>query len=193
MVRVPGSSGDSQGFHRESDEDATKFKLEPGIEAVAEGVSPQALLSEAGYSHRQSAEAQRWTSKRNLNRLPRLLREPPAERNSHCVSPDEGPLVQADIPSSITTPLVSRKASKKKKSKSTRKKLNVPDSDVEGRGETHNWATDKIEQIYYQRELASFMIENLVMKIVHPEMCNTPEGSVAVLMKRPTNSKQLQS
>ncbi|POM73861.1 Reverse transcriptase [Phytophthora palmivora] len=36
MVRVPGSSGDSQGFHRASDEDATKIKLEPGIEALAE-------------------------------------------------------------------------------------------------------------------------------------------------------------
>ncbi|OWZ17964.1 hypothetical protein PHMEG_0008019 [Phytophthora megakarya] len=49
MVRVPGSS-DSQGFHRESDEDATKIKLEPGTVASAEGVSPQTLLSEAGYT-----------------------------------------------------------------------------------------------------------------------------------------------
>ncbi|OWZ08549.1 reverse transcriptase [Phytophthora megakarya] len=38
MVRVPGSSGDSQGFHRESDEDATQIKLEPGIE-VSGGAS----------------------------------------------------------------------------------------------------------------------------------------------------------
>ncbi|OWY97413.1 LOW QUALITY PROTEIN: hypothetical protein PHMEG_00032059 [Phytophthora megakarya] len=43
MVRVPGSSGDSQGFHRESDEDATKIKLEPGIEASAEGSARKQL------------------------------------------------------------------------------------------------------------------------------------------------------
>ncbi|POM71338.1 LOW QUALITY PROTEIN: Hypothetical protein PHPALM_12102 [Phytophthora palmivora] len=41
------SSGDSQGFHRESDEESTKIKLEPGIEALAKGVSSQTLLSEA--------------------------------------------------------------------------------------------------------------------------------------------------
>ncbi|POM61906.1 hypothetical protein PHPALM_29008 [Phytophthora palmivora] len=179
MVRVPGSSGDSQGFHPESDEDATKIKLEPGIEALAEGVSPQALLSEAGYSHHQSAGRSSVDDKERGPAMgleakpqppPQAPAEPPAERNSHCVSPDEGPLAQADIPSSTTTPPVSREASKKKKSKSTRKKLNAPDSGVEGRGETQNWATDKIEQIYYQRELTSFVIENQVMKIVRPKM-----------------------
>ncbi|OWY97759.1 hypothetical protein PHMEG_00031632, partial [Phytophthora megakarya] len=55
MVRVPGSSGDSQGFHRESNEDATKIKLDPGTEGSAEGVSPQTLLSEAGYTQSLSA------------------------------------------------------------------------------------------------------------------------------------------
>ncbi|OWZ17192.1 hypothetical protein PHMEG_0008900 [Phytophthora megakarya] len=55
MVRVPGSSGDTQGFHRESDEDVTKIKLKPGIETSAEGVPPQTLLSEAGYTQRLRA------------------------------------------------------------------------------------------------------------------------------------------
>ncbi|POM79768.1 Hypothetical protein PHPALM_2486 [Phytophthora palmivora] len=62
----------------------------------------------------------------------------PAERNSRYGSPDEGPLAQADRPSSTITPPASRAASKKKKPKSTRKKLKAPDSDVEGREETQN-------------------------------------------------------
>ncbi|POM78837.1 Hypothetical protein PHPALM_3583 [Phytophthora palmivora] len=102
----------------------------------------------------------------------------PAERNSRYVLPDEDPLAQADRPSSTTTPPASRAASKKKKPKSTRKKLKAPDSDVEGRGETQNWAADKIEQTYYQRELTSFLIENPVMKIMRPNMSNTPQGPV---------------
>ncbi|OWZ16442.1 hypothetical protein PHMEG_0009779 [Phytophthora megakarya] len=55
MVSVPGASGDSQGFHHESDEDVTKIKLEPGIEASPEGVSPQTLLSKVGYTQSLSA------------------------------------------------------------------------------------------------------------------------------------------
>ncbi|POM70671.1 Hypothetical protein PHPALM_12860 [Phytophthora palmivora] len=140
MVRVPGSSGGSQGFHRGFDEDATKIKLEPGIEALAEGVSPQTLLSEAGYANHQSAERCSVDDKEGgpamdleekLQPPPHAPTGAPAERNSRSVLPDGGPLAQADIPSSITIPPASRAASEKKKPKSTRKKLKAPNSDVE--------------------------------------------------------------
>ncbi|POM60895.1 hypothetical protein PHPALM_30189 [Phytophthora palmivora] len=129
MVRVPGSSGDSQGFHRESDEDATKIKLEPGIEALAEGVSPEALLSEAEYTHRQSAGRSSVDDKEGGPAMdleekpqppPQAPSGAPAERNSRYVSPDERPLAQADRPSFNTIPPASRAASKKTKPKSTK-------------------------------------------------------------------------
>ncbi|KAE8908614.1 hypothetical protein PF003_g7805 [Phytophthora fragariae] len=48
MVRVPGSSGDS-GFHREStNQEETKVKAEPEIEASTEGESPSTPLNEVG-------------------------------------------------------------------------------------------------------------------------------------------------
>ncbi|POM70451.1 Hypothetical protein PHPALM_13110 [Phytophthora palmivora] len=176
MVRVPGSSGDSQGFHRESDENATKIKLEPGVEdtLIARSLGGAMLMTRR--------EAQQWTSKRNID-LPQAPAGAPAERNSRYVSPDEGPLAKADRPSSTTTPPASRAASKKKKPNSTRKKLKAPDSDIEDRGETQDWATDKIEQTYYQRELTSFLTENLVMKIMRPTMSNTPQGPVTELIE----------
>ncbi|OWZ14379.1 hypothetical protein PHMEG_00012152 [Phytophthora megakarya] len=43
------------GFHRKADDDDTKIKLKPGIEASAEGVSLQTLVSEAGYTQSSSA------------------------------------------------------------------------------------------------------------------------------------------
>ncbi|POM71990.1 Hypothetical protein PHPALM_11367 [Phytophthora palmivora] len=99
-------------------------------------------------------------------------------RNSRWISPDEGFLVQPDRPSSTAIPQALRATSKKKKRRSTRKKLKAPDSDVEGRGETQNWAAYKIELTYNQRERISFLIENPVMKFMCPKMSNTPQGLV---------------
>ncbi|POM65921.1 LOW QUALITY PROTEIN: Hypothetical protein PHPALM_18295 [Phytophthora palmivora] len=188
MVRVPGSSGDSQGFHREPDEDDTKIKLEPGIEALAEGVSPQTLLSEAGYTHRQSAGRSSVDDKEggpamDLEEKPRPPPQAPAgapaERNSRYVSPDEGPLARADRPSSTTTP----PALEEEKTEIHAEKLKAPDPDVEGREETQNWAEDKIALTYYQRKLTSFLTENPVMKIMRPKMSNMPQGPVTALIE----------
>ncbi|POM69929.1 Hypothetical protein PHPALM_13737, partial [Phytophthora palmivora] len=61
--------------------------------------------------------------------------------------------------------------------------LKAPDSDVEGRDETQNWAADKFALTYYQRELTSFLTENPVMKIMRPKMSNTPQGPVTALIE----------
>ncbi|OWZ13766.1 hypothetical protein PHMEG_00012847 [Phytophthora megakarya] len=113
MVRVvPGSSGDSQGFHHESNEDATKIKLEPGIEASAEGGSSQTLLSEAGYTQSQSAGRSSENAKEEevtIRRL-RLGRRKPT-----------------------TTPPTTGVGSKKNKTKARKAKRKVPNSDAEDR------------------------------------------------------------
>ncbi|POM58041.1 Hypothetical protein PHPALM_37371 [Phytophthora palmivora] len=156
MVRVPGSFGDSQGFHREPDEDNTKIKLEPGIEASAEGVSPQTLLSEAGYTHHQSTgrssdDVEEDGSAMDLEEKPHPPPQAPLGAPAGCDanhSPlDEDPSAKADRTSSTTTPPASRVAANKKKLKTTRKKLKAPDSDAEDRGDVHTWTDDELELV----------------------------------------------
>ncbi|OWZ19509.1 hypothetical protein PHMEG_0006244 [Phytophthora megakarya] len=120
MMRVSGSSGDSQGFHRESDEDATKIKLEPGIEASAEGAWPQTLLSEAGYTQRLSAgrnsdDAKEEDPDMNLEEKPRPPPQAPLGAPADCdAGRDQQGEARTAQASSPNTPPASSDAVKRK-------------------------------------------------------------------------------
>ncbi|KAE8954242.1 hypothetical protein PR001_g32575 [Phytophthora rubi] len=125
MVRVPGSSGDS-GFHREStDQEETKVKAEPEIEASTEGESPSTPLNEAGFADRQSTGRSSDDVKKeedsamDLEEKPRLPPQTPsgvpADRDEHREPPDEGLSVKADGSSPTSSPSRARSASKKSK------------------------------------------------------------------------------
>ncbi|POM75920.1 Reverse transcriptase [Phytophthora palmivora] len=185
MVRVPGSSGDSQGFHREPDENATKIRLEPGIEASAEGVSPQTLLSEAGYTHYQSTggnaddvkeEGSAMDLEEKPHPPPQAPLGAPSDRDANHGPLDEDPSAKADRTSSTTTPPASRVAAKKKKPKTTRKKLKAPDSDAEDRGDVHTWTDDELELAFHRKELASFLTTNHVMTVIRPKVIGDLHG-----------------
>ncbi|OWZ07009.1 reverse transcriptase [Phytophthora megakarya] len=150
MVRMPGSSGDTQGFHRESDEDATKIKLEPGKEASVEGASPQTLLREAGYTQSQSVGRSSDNAKEEV--------------------PD------MNLNSTTNTPSASRDAAKKKKKpKSSRKQLKAPDSDTEDRGD-QQWTNEDLAQAFYKKDLFSFLLDDPVMKILNPTLSGELQG-----------------
>ncbi|POM81327.1 Hypothetical protein PHPALM_711 [Phytophthora palmivora] len=184
MVRVPGSSGDSQGFHRESDEDATKIKLESGIEASEEGVSPQTLLSEAGYTHHQSTgrssddvrvEGSAMDLEEKPHPPPQAPSGAPADSDANYGPLDEDPSAKADRTSSTTTPPSSCVAAKKKKPKTTRKKLKAPDSGAEDRG-VHTWTDDELELVFHRKEPASFLTTDPVMKVIRPKVIDNQHG-----------------
>ncbi|OWY91241.1 hypothetical protein PHMEG_00040265, partial [Phytophthora megakarya] len=175
-VRVPGSSGDSQEFHRESDEDATKIKLKPGIEASEEGVSPQTLLSEAGYTQsqsdgRSSDNAKEQGPDMDLEEKPRpppqALSGAPADGGIGHDPPVEARTSQSERTSSISTPSASRDAAKRKKPKSARKQLKAPDSDTEDRRD-QQWTNEDLAQTFYKKDLFSFLLDDPVMKILRP-------------------------
>ncbi|OWY96377.1 LOW QUALITY PROTEIN: hypothetical protein PHMEG_00033366 [Phytophthora megakarya] len=164
MARVPGSSGDSQGFHRESDEDATKIKLKPGIEASAEGVSPQTLLSEARYTQRRAGHESGRETSPSSPQAPLgatadcdICRDPPGEART----------TQAERTSPTNTPADSRDAAKRKKQKSARKQLKAPDSDTEDRGD-QPWANEDLAQTFYKKGLFAFLLDEPVVKILSP-------------------------
>ncbi|POM72519.1 Hypothetical protein PHPALM_10752, partial [Phytophthora palmivora] len=173
------------GFHRESDEDATKIKLEPGIEASAEGVSPQTLLSEAGYTHHQSTgrssddvkeEGSAMDLEEKPHPPPQAPSGAPADRDANHGPLDEDPSAKADRTSSTTTPPASRVAAKKKKPKTMRKKLKAPDSDAEDRGDVHTWTDDELELAFHRKELASFLTTDPVMKVIRPKVIGDLHG-----------------
>ncbi|OWZ00962.1 hypothetical protein PHMEG_00027741, partial [Phytophthora megakarya] len=159
-----------RGFHRESDEDATKIKLEPGIEASAEGVSPQTLLSEAGYTQSQSARRSSDSAKEEESRPPpQALSGAPADGDTSRYPPVEARTAQAERTSSTNTPSAARDAAKKKKPKSARKQLKAPDPDTEDRGD-QQWANEDLAQVFYKKDLFSFLLDDPVMKILNPTL-----------------------
>ncbi|GMF59001.1 unnamed protein product [Phytophthora fragariaefolia] len=56
MVSVPGSSGDTQSFHREVTKEDVKIKTEPGYELSTEEGSPPTTWKTPGSRDHQSAE-----------------------------------------------------------------------------------------------------------------------------------------
>ncbi|OWZ11076.1 hypothetical protein PHMEG_00015957, partial [Phytophthora megakarya] len=184
MVRVFGSSGDSHGFHRGSDEDATKIKLKPGIEALAEGVSPQTLLSEAGFTQSQNAarssdDAKEEGSEMDLEEkpppLPQGLSGSPADGDICRDPPGEARMAQDERTLATKIPSASRDAAKRKKPKSARKQLNAPDSDTEDRGD-QQWTNEDLTQTFYKKGLFSFLLDDPVMKILSPMLIGELQG-----------------
>ncbi|GMG15447.1 unnamed protein product [Phytophthora fragariaefolia] len=101
MVRVPGSSSGS-GSHREpTNQEDTKVKAEPEIEASMEGKSPPTPLNEAGFADRQNAGRssddvkKEEDPKMDLGEKPRPHPQTPtwvtAVRDEQCEPLDEGP------------------------------------------------------------------------------------------------------
>uniref|UniRef100_H3HAJ5 Uncharacterized protein n=1 Tax=Phytophthora ramorum TaxID=164328 RepID=H3HAJ5_PHYRM len=139
MVRVPGSSGNSQGFHRESTQEDVKSKIEPGMESSTEDGSPSTALKAPGSSDRQSAgrssdDAKEAGSEMDLEEKPypppQAPTGAPADHDANRDPPDEGPTVKTEGLSSTTTPPTSRSAPKKK-SKTSRMKMKAPESGVD--------------------------------------------------------------
>ncbi|POM65997.1 Hypothetical protein PHPALM_18217 [Phytophthora palmivora] len=130
MVRVPGSSGDSQGFHCESNENTTKIKLNRGLRR---------------YTHRQSAGSSSTDDK----------------EGGSTVDLEGKP--QPPPPTSFGSPCAKLKAS---------------DSNVEDGKKVQSWTANKLELTFYQRELTSLLIVNLVMKIVRSKMISALQDPV---------------
>uniref|UniRef100_H3H214 Uncharacterized protein n=1 Tax=Phytophthora ramorum TaxID=164328 RepID=H3H214_PHYRM len=140
MVRVPGSSGDSLGFHRESTKEDVKIKMEPGNESSTEEGSPPTALKAPGSTDRESAErssddVMEEGSAMDLEEKPQTPPQAPsgtpADRDANRDPPDEGPTVKTEGPSSKTAPPASHPTAKKNKSKTSRKKLKAPESEAE--------------------------------------------------------------
>ncbi|OWZ14291.1 LOW QUALITY PROTEIN: hypothetical protein PHMEG_00012253 [Phytophthora megakarya] len=157
MVRVPGTSVDSQGFHRGPDEDATKIKLEPGIEASADGVLPKTLLSEVGYTQslsvgRNSDDTKEEDLDMDLEEKPHTHPHAPSGAPADCDESrdmlDEARTALADRTSSTNTPPTAR----------------APDSDAEDRDE-RTWPEEELAQIFHKKDLFAFLLEDPVMKI----------------------------
>ncbi|GMG16074.1 unnamed protein product [Phytophthora fragariaefolia] len=156
MVRVPGSSGDS-GLHREStNQEDTKVKAGPEIEASTEAESSSTPLNEAGFADRHSAGRSSDDVKKeedsamDLEEKPRLPPPTPsgvpADRDERREPPDEGP-VNADGASPTSNPSRARSASKKsKKARVSMKKMKAPESDAEDRDEPETWTNAQLEQ-----------------------------------------------
>ncbi|GMF51339.1 unnamed protein product [Phytophthora fragariaefolia] len=163
MVRVPGSSGDSQGFHHESTEDDAKIKTEPGTELSTEEGSPPTTWKTPGFSDRQSAgrssdNENEEGSAMDLEEKPRPPTQvpsgTPADRDSHRDPPDEDPSVCTVGSSSNQTPPASHLASKrKKKPKNARRKLKAPGSEAGDHEEPHTWTDDQLESAFHYKIL----------------------------------------
>ncbi|KAE8878607.1 hypothetical protein PF003_g37290 [Phytophthora fragariae] len=192
MVRVPGSFGDS-GFHREStNQEETKVKAEPEIEASTEGESPSTPLNEVGFADRQSAGRSSDDVKKeedsamNLEEKPRLPPQTPsgvpADHDEHREPPDEGLSAKADGSSPTSNPSRARSASKKsKKARASKKKMKAPVSDAEDRDEPETWTNAQLEQFedaLERKKLQAFLVEDSVMKIMRLKIVGTLRGPV---------------
>ncbi|GMF20116.1 unnamed protein product [Phytophthora fragariaefolia] len=74
--------------------------------------------------------------------------------------------VKTEVTSSNPTP----SGSTKKKSRSSRKKLKAPGSDAGDRGDAVTIAEDQLEAAFYRNEMAAFMKEDPVIKIVRTKL-----------------------
>ncbi|GMF50608.1 unnamed protein product [Phytophthora fragariaefolia] len=79
---------------------------------------------------------------------------------------DEATTVKTEVTSSNPTP----SGSTKKKSRSSLKKLKGPGSDAGDRGDAATIAEDQLEDAIYRNDLAAFMKEDPVMKIVRSKL-----------------------
>uniref|UniRef100_H3H9S9 Uncharacterized protein n=1 Tax=Phytophthora ramorum TaxID=164328 RepID=H3H9S9_PHYRM len=157
MVRVPGSFGDSQGFHRESIEEDVKIKTEPGNESSTEDGSPPTALKAPVSSDRPFGD--------------------PADHDANRDPPDESLTVKTEGPSSKTTPPASH-ATSKKKSKTSRKKLKAPESEAEDQEDRNTWTDEQLESAFIYKDLYKFLHEDPVMKIVRPKPIGELQGPV---------------
>ncbi|OWZ08418.1 hypothetical protein PHMEG_00019047 [Phytophthora megakarya] len=165
MVRVPRSSADSQGFHRESDEDATKIKLKPGIEASAEGTQSQSAGRSSDNAKEEGPDVD---LEEKPPPPPQALSGVPADGDIGHHPPGETRLAQAKRTSSINTSSASRDAAKKKPT-SARKQLKAPDSDTEDRGD-QQWTNKDLPHTFYKIDLFLFLLNDPVMKILSPTL-----------------------
>ncbi|GMF39336.1 unnamed protein product [Phytophthora fragariaefolia] len=143
MVRVPGSPGNS-GFHRESNQDDVEIKLEPGIDAPAVSGSPQTQLREEEGSTKGQSTG-RSSGRVKEEGLATDLEDKPLPPPQPLFG--EGRVVM-----------------------SSRKKLKAPGSDAGDRGDAVTIAEDQLEDAMYRNDLAVFMKEAPVMKIVRPKL-----------------------
>ncbi|KAH7460378.1 uncharacterized protein KRP23_14746 [Phytophthora ramorum] len=186
MVRVPGSSGNSQGFHRESTQEDVKSKIEPGMESSTEDGSPSTALKAPGSSDRQSAgrssdDAKEAGSEMDLEEKPypppQAPTGAPADHDANRDPPDEGPTVKTEGLSSTTTPPTSRSAPKKK-SKTSRMKMKAPESDAEDQTDNDGWTEEQLESVFYRKDLYKFLTEDRTMKIMQLKLIGDLQGPV---------------
>ncbi|KAI9992134.1 hypothetical protein PInf_017518 [Phytophthora infestans] len=155
MVRVPGSFGDS-GFHRESQEDA-QVKIERGEEASSEVGSTKTLLNE-------TRSADRWSFGRNSVDGREVDPDPDLEEKTNTV-PNPSPLVEE-----------TRK--KTKTSKTTRKKMQAPESEEDQAGSKSSWSDKDLEFVYRHQALRDFLHQDPVMQILNPRQIEDPREPV---------------
>ncbi|GMF48474.1 unnamed protein product [Phytophthora fragariaefolia] len=146
MVRACPDS--NQGFHRESNQEDVEIKLEHGIDAPAVSGSPQTQLREEGSTEGQSTG-------RSSDRV---------KEEGLATDLDDKPLPPPQAP------FGGGPAGRDKKSRSSRKKLKAPGSDAGDCGDAVTIAEDQLEDAFYRNDLAAFMKEAPVMKIVRPKL-----------------------
>ncbi|KAE8976223.1 hypothetical protein PR002_g25372 [Phytophthora rubi] len=190
MVRVPGSLSDS-GFHRESLQEDAKEEFGQGNDAPTEIGSPlkQDRSAERRSFGRGSTDGTEEGPATDLEEKPRpppqVPSGTPAGLDTYLDPPDESPPAQAGVHSS-TQPLGAKSTAKKRssRSKSSRKKMKVPDSDAD---DCADLMLKKIEDglavAYYKKELYAFLIEDVGMQILRPKIVGDLQGPVS----RPTS------
>ncbi|GMF51958.1 unnamed protein product [Phytophthora fragariaefolia] len=151
MVRVPGFSADSHGFHRESTKEDVKIKTditEPRNELATEEESPSTTWQtpesiDLQCAERSSDDENEEGSAMGLEEKPRpppqVLSGTPADRDSHRDPPDEDPTVKTEGSSFNKTPPAAHSTSKKKKLKTARRKLKAPGSKPETSNSPQTW------------------------------------------------------
>ncbi|ETM97151.1 hypothetical protein PPTG_20493 [Phytophthora nicotianae INRA-310] len=156
MVRVPGSLGAS-GYHRESPDEEAQAGIGLGNEASTGIGSPSTSLKSR--SIHRSAEFWEELYRRNRG-------SPPAKA---------GNVSAKQPPSSIS--IVKKKPAR---SKSSRKKLKAPDSDVDDRIDlTSAWTNEQLESVYHKKQLHAFLAEDAVMRILRPKLLGDLKGPVS--------------
>ncbi|GMF46594.1 unnamed protein product [Phytophthora fragariaefolia] len=154
MVRVPGTSGVSQGFHREATEEDVKMKTETGNELSTEVGSPTTTWKTPGSSDRQSAgrssdDENEEGSAMDLEEKPRPPHQvpagTPADRDANRNPLDEDPTSEAG------------------------------DHD-----ESQTWTDYRLESAFHNKSLHRLMHEDPYMKLMRPKPIGELQGPVKV-------------
>ncbi|GMG17469.1 unnamed protein product [Phytophthora fragariaefolia] len=121
---------------------------------------------------------QLWTSKINLDLLPKSPSGTPMGLDENLDPPDESPPAQAGA-STSTQPRSTRSTAKKKTSKlkPSRKKIKAPDSETEDRGDL--MSEEQLTKAYYKKELHTFLINDTVMRVLQPKFIGELQGPVS--------------